>query len=113
VLGLDAVKSPETHQSFRMMFYGNVPSGVVFSDQQLFSSDYSLQLSMSLQNFASLRCSGKQAPIKPNAPTPKICEQLKTWGKAQKGWIDEALVFGIPGPDGGPISAPEGAGGAQ
>jgi len=96
VLQLDSIRSPGTDQSYRMMFFGNVPSGVVFSDQQLYSSDYSLQLSMSLQNFASLRCHGDD-------PKPSICTQLAAWGKAQKGWIDDALVFGVPGPDGAPI----------
>ena len=43
-----------SEQSFRMMYYGR--RIVVFSDTQLYSSDYSLQLSMSLQNFvAALR----------------------------------------------------------
>ncbi len=96
VLKLDSAGSPQTNQDFRMTFFGNVPSGVVFNDQQLSSSDYSLQLSMSLQNFASLRCRGK-------APKPSICAKLTAWGTAQKNWIDEALVFGMPGPNGGPV----------
>lgn len=52
-LKLDARRRPGTEQSLRMMYYGNAASGVVFSDTQLYSSDYSLQLSMSLQNFIS------------------------------------------------------------
>lgn len=86
----------QTNQDFRMTFFGNVPSGVVFNDQQLSSSDYSLRLSMSLQNFTSLRCRGK-------APKPSICAKLTAWGTAQKNRIDEALVFGMPGPNGGPV----------
>ncbi|ACK52734.1 conserved hypothetical protein [Methylocella silvestris BL2] len=74
VLKLDAGKRPATDQSFRMMYYGNVPSGVVFSDSQLQSSDYSLQLSMSLQNYASRRCGDQSEPS--SAPAPEICGQL-------------------------------------
>jgi hypothetical protein len=99
LLKLDARKQPETQQSFRMMYYGNVASGAVFSDTQLYSSDYSLQLSMSLQNFISLRCSIPDA----NASRPSICEQLTHWSAAQRKAIDGLLTFGAPGPDGGPI----------
>ena len=56
LLKLDAGRRPAVEQSFRMMYYGNVASGAVFSDTQLQSSDYSLQLAMSLQNFISVRC---------------------------------------------------------
>ncbi len=56
LLELDAGRRPAVEQSFRMMYYGNVASGAVFSDTQLQSSDYSLQLAMSLQNFISVRC---------------------------------------------------------
>ncbi len=101
VLKLDAARRPATDQSFRMMYYGNVPSGVVFSDSQLYSSDYSLQLSMSLQNFASRRC-GAQAGG-PDAPQPAICGRLGAWAKAQKAQIDDLLSFGAPGPQGEPI----------
>ena len=100
VLGLDAQNKPELHSSFRMMFYGNVPSGVVFSDTQLYSGDYSLQLSMSLQNFASRRCAAG-AP----EPKPSLCNQLAAWAVAQKQAVDALLVFGTPGVDGAPISA--------
>ena len=62
---LDAGRRTRTEQSFRMMYYGNVASGAVFSDTQLHSSDYSLQLSMSLQNFISLRCAN--TPQQPDA----------------------------------------------
>ena len=43
LLKLDSEKQPETAQSLRMMYFGNVPGGIVFSDTQplfvrLFSS---------------------------------------------------------------------------
>jgi hypothetical protein len=84
-----------------MMYYGNAASGVVFSDTQLYSSDYSLQLSMSLQNFISLRCAEKAQQA--STPKPSICEQLAQWSTAQRKWIGDLLTFGTPGPDGGPI----------
>ena len=34
LLKLDAVRRPETEQSFRMMYYGNAASGAVFSCTQ-------------------------------------------------------------------------------
>jgi hypothetical protein len=100
VLGLDAQKRPERDAGYRMMFYGNVPSGVVFSDQQLYSSDYSLQLSMSLQNFASRRCAADAAK-----PRPTLCDQLDAWAMAQKDAVSALLVFGTPGPGGAPIGS--------
>jgi hypothetical protein len=100
LLKLDAAKQPQTEQSFRMMYYGNVASGAVFSDVQLYSSDYSLQLSMSLQNFISLRCAPKAQDA--NAPKPSICGQLAQWGAAQRKAIRDLMSFGTPGPDGGP-----------
>ena len=54
----------------RMMYYGNAALGRVFSDTQLYSSDYSLQLSMSLQNFISLRCAEKAQ----QASTPRAID---------------------------------------
>jgi hypothetical protein len=101
VLNLDAAKRPETDQSFRSMYYGNVVSGAVFSDTQLYSSDYSLQLSMSLQNFVSLRCNKTGAPA--GAARPSLCNQLALWAKAQKKAIDDLLDFGTRGRDGTPI----------
>jgi hypothetical protein len=101
LLKLDGAKQPQTEQSFRMMYYGDVASGVVFSDVQLYSSDYSLQLSMSLQNFISLRCAPKAQEA--NAPKPPICGQLAQWGAAQRKAIRDLMSFGTPGPDGGPI----------
>lgn len=101
VLKLDAAREPGTNQSFRMMYYGNVPSGVVFSDTQLYSSDYSLQLSMSLQNFISLRCAKR--PQDARAPRPGICAQLAQWSKAQRKSIGDLLTFGSPGQKGAPI----------
>lgn len=98
LLKLDAEKHPETAQSLRMMYFGNVPGGAVFSDTQLYSTDYSLQLSMSLQNFVSLRCR-KDAP----PPRPSLCGQLDAWDKLQKKGIGEVLVFGTPGPEGAPL----------
>jgi len=103
LLKLDGVKQPQTDQSFRMMYYGNVPSGVVFSDTQLYSSDYSLQLSMSLQNFISLRCAPTAQGA--NAPTPSICGQLAQWAALQRKAIRDLLTFGTPGPDGAPLPA--------
>jgi hypothetical protein len=101
LLKLDGAKQPQTEQSFRMMYYGDVASGVVFSDVQLYSSDYSLQLSMSLQNFISLRCAPKAQEA--NAPQPPICGQLAQWGAAQRKAIRDLMSFGTPGPDGAPI----------
>jgi hypothetical protein len=105
LLKLDAGIRPETEQSLRMMYQGNVASGVVFSDTQLYSSDYSLQLSMSLQNFVSLRC--VERPQGASAPRPALCEQLGLWSKAQIKSVSDILTFGAPGPDGGPV--PSGA----
>jgi hypothetical protein len=79
---------PETAQSLRMMYFGNVPGGAVFSDTQLYSTDYSLQLSMSLQNFVSLRCA-KDA----SAPLPSLCKQLVDWAELQKKGTKGVLVF--------------------
>lgn len=101
LLKLDASRRPASDQSFRMLYYGNVPSGAVFSDTQLYSSDYSLQLSMSLQNFVSRRCG--QAAQDAGAAAPGICEQLVAWSKAQRKSIGDLLTFGAPGPDGGPL----------
>jgi hypothetical protein len=100
LLALDAQKEPGRSAGYRMMFYGNVPSGIVFSDTQLYSSDYSLQLSMSLQNFASLRCAAG-AP----APRPSLCDQFAAWATAQQNAIKGLMLFGTPGADGGPIPA--------
>jgi hypothetical protein len=100
LLKLDGEKEPHTEQGFRLMYYGNVASGAVFSDTQLYSSDYSLQLAMSLQNFISLRC---PQPQEASAPRPSICAQLANWSSAQKKAIDDLLIFGAPGPDGGPL----------
>ena len=81
LLKLDAGRRPAVEQSFRMMYYGNVASGAVFSDTQLQSSDYSLQLAMSLQNFISMRCANTRQ--QPDA-RPAICAQLTAWSKAQR-----------------------------
>jgi hypothetical protein len=106
LLKLDGDRQPQTAQSLRMMYYGNAASGAVFSDTQLYSSDYSLQLSMSLQNFISLRCVPK--PQEASAPRPSICQQLAQWAKAQRSSIGDLLTFGTPGPDGAPIrTAPD------
>ena len=85
-----------------MMYYGNVASGAVFSDTQLYSSDYSLQLSMSLQNFISLRCAPKAQAA--NAVMPSICGQLAQWAAAQRKAIRDLMTLGTPGPDDGPIT---------
>lgn len=106
LLKLDAARRPETDQSFRLMYYGNVASGVVFSDTQLYSSDYSLQLSMSLQNFVSLRCSEKV--LQSGAPKPPLCEQLSQWAAAQRKAVGDLLTFGTPGADGAPIPSKAG-----
>ena len=103
LLKLDAERQPQTEQSFRMMYYGNVASGVVFSDTQLYSSDYSLQLSMSLQNFISLRCAPKA--LEAGGPKPPICAQLAQWAAAQRKAIRDLLTFGTPEADGSPIKA--------
>jgi hypothetical protein len=98
LLKLDSQTHPETAQSLRMRYFGNVTGGSVFSDTQLYSTDYSLQLSMGLQNFVSLRC-GKDA--KP--PLPSLCNELAEWSKLQKKAIDAIQVFGTPGIDGAPM----------
>jgi len=81
-----------------MRYFGNVTGGSVFSDTQLYSTDYSLQLSMGLQNFVSLRC-GKDA----KSPLPSLCNELAEWSKLQKKAIDAIHVFGTPGIDGAPV----------
>lgn len=96
--GLNAVTHPETAADVRMLYFGNVPGGAVFSDTQLYSADYSLQLSMGLQNFASLRCAKDAAP-----PQPSLCQQFAGWATAQKASINDLTVFGTPGPGGAPI----------
>jgi hypothetical protein len=101
LLKLDAQKHPETAQSLRMMYFGNVPGGVVFSDTQLYSTDYSLQLSMGLQNFVSLRCAKDASP-----PRPSLCDQLAGWADLQRKAIGDVLSFGTPGPEGAPIRSP-------
>jgi hypothetical protein len=102
LLKLDAGRRPGTEQSFRLMYYGNAASGVVFSDTQLYSSDYSLQLSMSLQNFVSLRCAAN-AQQQAGRAQPSMCAQLAQWAAMQRKSIGDLLTFGTPGPDGGPI----------
>jgi hypothetical protein len=98
LLKLNAQTHPETAQSLRMMYFGNVPGGAVFSDTQLYSTDYSLQLSMGLQNFVSQRCAKGASP-----PRASLCDQLVDWARAQKKGTDSVLVFGAPGPGGAPI----------
>jgi hypothetical protein len=97
---LDPRAHPETYPGFRMLWFGNVPAGVVFSDTQLYSTDYSLQLAMGLQNFVSLRCAKDAAP-----PRPTLCDKLTSWAELQRRNIGNALTFGTPGPGGAPIGA--------
>lgn len=97
VLGLDDTKTAADHQDFRMSFYRNVASGTVFSDRQLYSSDFSLQLSMSLTNFTSLRCAVRAAD------KPEICGTLTKWADAMRNYVDETMTFGTPGPGGAPL----------
>ena len=104
LLKLDAGRRPGVAQSFRMMYYGNVASGAVFSDTQLYSSDYSLQLSMSLQNFISVRCANTAQ--QPDA-RPAACAELIEWSKAQRKSIGDLLTFGSPAVDGAPIRSNE------
>ncbi|GEO98355.1 hypothetical protein [Methylobacterium haplocladii] len=106
LLGLDAERQPQTEQSLRMMYQANVVSGVVFSDTQLYSSDSSLQLSMSLQNFVSLRCAARQPGAAAPQETPSLCTQLARWQVLQRKSIDAVSTFGTPGPDGGPLPTP-------
>jgi hypothetical protein len=98
ILKLDARTHPENAQDVRMMYFGNVPGGIVFSDTQLYSTDYSLQLSMGLQNFASLRCAKDAKP-----PRPRLCDQLTTWAKLQRKGTADVLLFGTPGAGGAPL----------
>jgi hypothetical protein len=67
------------------------------------TSDYSLQLSMSLQNFISLRCAPKA--LEAGGPKPSICAQLAQWAAAQRKAIRDLLTFGTPEADGSPIKA--------
>jgi hypothetical protein len=98
VLKLNAVTNPENNAAVRMLYFGNVPGGAIFSDAQLYSADYSLQLSMGLQNFASLRCA-KDA----SSPRPELCKLFAAWAEAQKAGVNALTVFGTPGPGGAPI----------
>jgi hypothetical protein len=100
LLKLDAQTHPETAQSLRMAYFGNLPGGAVFSDTQLYSTDYSLQLSMGLQNFVSLRCARDAGP-----PRPSLCSQLAAWAKMQKKGTSDLLSFGTPGPEGAPLQS--------
>src|ERR1035437_2350067 len=100
LLKLDAQTHPETAQSLRMMYFGNVLGGAVFSDTQLYSTDYSLQLSMGLQNFVSLRCAKDASP-----PRPSLCDQLVAWAELQKKGTSGVLVFGTPGHGGAPLKS--------
>lgn len=99
VLGLDDTKTAADHQDFRMNFYNNVVAGTAFSDSQLYSSDYSLQLSMALNNFTSLRC---RVDV---ADTPEICNTLTAWAEAMRTYVDNVLTFGTPGPGGAPLKS--------
>ena len=99
VLGLDDTKTAADHQGFRMNFYTNVISGTVFSDSQLYSTDFSLQLSMSLNNFTALRCRVEVADM------PEICGTLTDWASAMRLYVDNVLTFGTPGPGGAPIKS--------
>lgn len=81
-----------------MMYFGNVPGGAVFSDTRLYSSDYSLQLSVGLQYFVSLRCA-KDA----NPPRPSLCDQLAAWTELQRKGTSGVSIFGTPGPGGAPL----------
>ena len=98
LLQLDSRTHPELQQSLRMMYFGNVPGGAVFSDTQLWSTDYSLQLSMGLQNFVSVRCAKGARPQRPS-----VCDRLDSWAALQRKAIDGLLVFGTPGPGGAPL----------
>ena len=98
ILGLNDVKTAADHQDFRMSFYRNVTAGTTFSDSQLYSSDFSLQLSMSLYNFTSLRCSVNVDN------KPKICETLDKWAKAMRTYVGNTMTFGTPGPGGAPLA---------
>ncbi|WP_246317324.1 hypothetical protein [Hyphomicrobium methylovorum] len=98
ILKLDAQKHPETAQSLRMMYFGNVPGGAVFSDTQLYSADYSLQLAMGLQNFVSLRCAANAS-----GPRPSLCDELANWVRLQQSALSALQTFGTPGPGGAPI----------
>lgn len=97
ILGLNDTKTAADHQDFRMVYYQNVISGVVFSDRQLYASDYSLQLAMSLQNFTSLRC-----PVEVDNK-PKLCGTLSDWADAMRSYANRITVLGTPGPGGAPL----------
>jgi hypothetical protein len=98
VLGLKDAKTVADHQDFRMGYYKNVVAGATFSDSQLYSSDFSLQLAMSLYNFTSLRCAVSVAD------KPKICETLDKWAKAMRTYVGNVMTFGTPGPSGAPLA---------
>lgn len=97
LLKLDAATRPQTEQSLRMMYQGNIAAGVVFSDTQLYAADSSLQLSMSLQNFVSVRCAVGRSS---NA---SLCKQRDQWARLQKLAIEQSLTLGTPGRGGAPI----------
>jgi hypothetical protein len=97
ILGIDDTKTATDHQDYRMSFYRNVVSGTVFSDRQLYSSDFSLQLSMSLTNFTSLHCAVR------TADKPEICGTMTKWADAMRNYVDEMMTFGTPGPGGAPL----------
>ncbi len=97
VLGITTADSVATHQDFQMSFYRNVQAGTVFSDSQLYSADYSLQMAMSLTNFSSLRCTVDVAD------KPEICDTLTKWAEAMRAYVDNTLTFGAPGAGGAPL----------
>ena len=97
VLKLDDDKTAADHQDFRMAYFQNVVSGTVFSDTQLYASDYSLQLSMSLHNFTSIRCAVEVAD------KPEICGTLTAWADAMRAFVKSVLVQGTPGPGSAPL----------
>lgn len=97
VLGLDDRKNPGEFQDFRMSYYRNLVSGTVFSESQLYAADYSLQLSMSLQNFAAQRCAVAEAG-------PGLCRTLRAWAEARRRFVADILGEGVPGPGGAPLA---------
>lgn len=101
VLGLDDTKTTADHQDYRLNFYRNLVSGVTFSDSQLYSADFSLQLSMSLNNFTSLRCAVA------GDDKPALCDTLGKWATAMRTYVENTLTFGTPGPGGAPLDPSE------
>lgn len=82
-----------------MQSFNDVAAGMTFSDRKMRSLDYSLQLSMTLNNLAALHC------LVAIMKTPKICKALTAWASAIRTYVDHVLTFGTPGTGGAPLKS--------